>query len=595
MKISFPHLIAGIVVVVAASHAQPKVAAPSVDPHATETTAQRDARMKWWREARFGMFIHWGLYALPAGEWKGRQSGGAGEWMMHDFKIPVADYATLAPQFNPQQFDADAWVNLAKAAGMKYIVMTAKHHEGFAMYPSKADPFNIFDATPFKRDPIAEMAAACKKQGLKFGVYYSQAQDWHQPGGAAYDGHWDTAQNGDLHAYVQKVAVPQVRELLTKYHPAVLWWDTPVEMLPEDIKALTAAFASEPQLIANNRLGNGVPGDTETPEQHIPATGYPGRDWETCMTINNTWGYKTNDLNFKSSTSLLRNLIDIASKGGNYLLNVGPDGRGIIPEAEAKRLQVMGTWLKTNGASIYATTASPYKRLPFEGRCTVKGDKMYLNVFSWPDDGLTLAGLQTAVKSATVLATGQKLTVSKDASGTLALSRPSSLDAVSTTVELSLAGPPVVVEPVPVIQALNGEEFRLDSSLAKLEGGTISLEGEEGRNNIGYWTNMKDSVSWRISNSTAGVGGYSVQLDYACAPGSEGSTFSVLVDGIDSGLTGTVAKTNGWEDYRSMTLEGKLTLTTGLHTISIVPKSKPGLGVMNLRSMQLKLVNRYTR
>jgi len=188
------------------------VAAPaqSLDPHAAETKAHRDSRMAWWRDARFGMFIHWGLYAEPAGEWKGARQRGIGEWIMHDLKIPVADYAEIAKRFNPVQFDANVWVGIAKAACMKYIVMTSKHHDGFAMFHSESDPFNIFDATPFKRDPIGEMAAAAARQGLKFGVYYSQAQDWHHPGGGAYGGHWDPAQDGDLHEYVRTVAAPQV-------------------------------------------------------------------------------------------------------------------------------------------------------------------------------------------------------------------------------------------------------------------------------------------------------------------------------------------------------------------------------------------------
>ncbi|BCM94260.1 hypothetical protein IAD21_06163 [Abditibacteriota bacterium] len=594
-KIPVIPVLAGTLAIAASSQAQQNTAIPSVDPHTTETKAQRDIRMKWWREARFGMFIHWGLYALPAGEWRSQRStggfsAGAGEWLMHDVKIPVADYAALAPKFNPQQFDADTWVSIAKAAGMRYIVMTAKHHEGFAMYHSQADPYNIYDATPFKRDPIAEMGAACKKVGLKFGVYYSQAQDWHQPGGAAYGGHWDPAQDGDLHAYVKNVAAPQVTELLTKYHPAILWWDTPVDMSPEDIRSLTAAFSQDPQLIANNRLGNGVAGDTQTPEQTIPANGYPGKDWETCMTINHTWGYKTNDLDFKSSTNLLHNLIDIASKGGNYLLNVGPDARGIIPEPEVKRLQVMGTWLKANGDSIYATAASPYKRQPADWRYTVKGNKLYLNVFSWPDDGLTIAGLQTPVKGATVLATGQKLAVTKDAQGTLSLSRPTTLDAVSTTIELVLSGPPVVMEPVLVIQPQRDGNYQLGATTATLEGNTISLEGPEGRNNIGYWTNNQDALSWRVSTPNAGTSQYAVQLEYSCEPGSEGSTFAVFVDGNASGVTGTITPTNGWDDYRTMTLNGTLSLTSGMHTIRIVPKSKPGLAVMNFRTMQLKPV-----
>jgi alpha-L-fucosidase len=402
--------------------------------------------MKWWREARFGMFIHWGLYAVPAGTWKGVRTDSIGEWIMHDLKIPVADYQQLTKQFNPVQFNADQWVGIAKAAGMKYIVMTAKHHEGFAMFHSQ-DPFNIFDATPFHRDPIAEMGAACKKAGLKFGVYYSQAQDWNHKGGGAYGGHWDpAAQDGDLHEYVKNVAAPQVKELLKKYKPAVLWWDTEVEMSPEDIKALTASFSADPGLIANNRLGNGVAGDTETPEQTIPATGFPGRDWETCMTINDTWGYKSFDTNFKSVQELLHNLIDIASKGGNYLLNVGPEPTGIIPGEEVSRLQSMGAWLSKNGKSVYKTSASVFKKLPFDGRCTVAGTKLYLNVFTWPSDGLKLTGLKNHVKGVRMLADGSKLKATTGIDGTLSIEQPKMMDPISTAIELDLDGTPEVSE-----------------------------------------------------------------------------------------------------------------------------------------------------
>ncbi|MEO7716086.1 MAG: alpha-L-fucosidase [Capsulimonas sp.] len=421
----------------------------SVDPHANETKGQRDARMKWWREARFGMFIHWGLYAVPAGVYKDKKIDGLGEWMMHDAKVPVGYYADYAKQFDPEQFDAAKWVSYAKAAGMKYIVMTAKHHEGFAMYPTKVDDFNINAQTNFKRDPIGEMAAACKKAGIKFGVYYSQNLDWHHPGGGTAGDSWDPAQAGDFDAYVRKVSAPQVEELITRYHPAVLWWDINGPFTPDQVRALTASFPKDPELIFNNRLGGGVPGDTETPEQTIPRNGFPGKDWETCMTINETWGFKTNDTNFKSVEELTRNLIDIASKGGNYLLNVGPDSHGVIPAPEVERIQAVGAWLKRNGDSIYATTPDPFKRLPFEGRATVKGNTVYLNVFTWPENGLRLAGLLTDVKGAKALATGQKLSVMKDADGTLMISKPSVIDPVSTVVALQLAGPVALVPEPP--------------------------------------------------------------------------------------------------------------------------------------------------
>jgi len=367
---------------------------PSPDPYASETKDQRDRRMRWWREARFGMFIHWGVYSVPAGVYRGQRIGGIGEWIMHQARIPCAEYQAFARQFNPVRFDADAWVRLAKSAGMKYIVITSKHHDGFAMFASKASRWNIMDATPFGRDPLKELADACRRHGLRLGFYYSQAQDWNNPGGAAAGGHWDPAQAGDMTDYIRRVAVPQVREILSNYgRIAVLWWDTPVDMTKERADLLIPLLRLQPGIIHNNRLGGGYRGDTETPEQFVPATGYPGRDWETCMTMNDTWGYKSYDDNWKSPETLIRTLIDIASKGGNYLLNVGPTSEGLIPQPSVDRLRAVGAWMRKNGSAIYATSASPFRRLSW-GRCTQKrtttGGTLYLHVWDWPADGRLL-------------------------------------------------------------------------------------------------------------------------------------------------------------------------------------------------------------
>ena len=400
----------------------------------TETPAQKNERLKWFREARFGMFIHWGLYAIPAGRWDGNEVPGIGEWIMNSASIPVREYKSLAPKFNPTKFSAARIVGLAKSAGMKYLVITSKHHDGFAMFDSKANQFNIVQATPFMRDPLKELAAECRKQDIKLGFYYSQDQDWTAPGGAALKKddhkpptyHWDTMQDGNFEGYLNKKAIPQIRELLTNYgeYPAIVWFDTPTkDMTPELAGEIVRVLNEHPKLIWNNRLGGGYRGDTETPEQYIPAQGFPGRDWESCMTMNDTWGYKQDDTNFKSSETLLRNLIDIASKGGNYLLNIGPMATGEVPAPEVDRLQQMGKWLAVNGESIYATQATLFgaeagafsmtekdksgnpKFVPdWKWRSTTGPHKIYIHLFEWPGATFHLDKISRTVTGAYLLA-----------------------------------------------------------------------------------------------------------------------------------------------------------------------------------------------
>ncbi len=422
--------------------------------------------MAWWREAKFGMFIHWGVYSVPAGYYHGQPVKGIGEWIMNRGKIPMAEYQQFAKDFNPVRFDADAWVKVAKDAGMKYIVITAKHHDGFAMFRSHVNKWNIYDATPWHHDPLADLAAACRKQGIKLGFYYSQAQDWNN-GGSAIGGKWDPAQEHDMDDYIDHVAVPQVKELLTNYGsdvPAVLWWDTPHDMNEARAKKLyDTVEALRPGLIMNNRLGGGIKGDTETPEQHIPPRGYPNRDWETCMTINGTWGYKRDDGNWKSTETLLRNLVDIASKGGNYLLNVGPTSEGIIPQPEIDRLEAVGRWMDVNGESIYGTGPTPFgaeagafsptekdkKGQPvfvptWQWRCTTKPGRLYVHVFTWPNGTLELPAVKNEIRQAYLLsdASHRPLTWKKTATG-VAISLPAQApDAIDSVICLEVDGTP---------------------------------------------------------------------------------------------------------------------------------------------------------
>lgn len=402
-----------------------------------------DQRMKWWREARFGMFIHWGVYSVPAGVWNGTNVTRSGaEWIMNRGRIPVADYQKLPAQFNPEKFNADEWVKIAKDAGMKYIVITAKHHDGFAMFHSQASSFNIYDATPFHRDPLKELSEACAKEGIKLGFYYSQAQDWNHPGGAASGGHWDPAQDGDMDKFIDDVDIPQIKELFSNYGKvAVIWWDTPIGMTPERAQKLLPLLKMQPDIISNNRLDSKkLTGDYGTPENKIPTNSLPG-DWETCMTMNHTWGYRSYDHDWKPTETLVRNLIDIASKGGNFLLNVGPNSEGLIPPESVERLKEVGAWMKVNGEAIYGTTKSPLKSQPSWGRVTQKGTTLYLHVFDWPADGKILVpGLKSRASYAKLLATGEKVEAASNAEG-VTLSVPATApDKISSTILLRLKG-----------------------------------------------------------------------------------------------------------------------------------------------------------
>jgi alpha-L-fucosidase len=368
----------------------------------TDTRQAHEERIAWWREAKFGMFIHWGLYAAPAGEWKGRRCPGIGEWIMFKARIPVAEYEEIARTFDPVEFDAVEWADLAKAAGMRYLVITAKHHDGFAMFGSKADRFNIVDATPFRRDPVRELAEACAGRGIRFGVYYSQAQDWHAPGGAIWKGRhesgpdyggatWDPRQNGDFDAYLRDKAVPQVRELLTGYGPlAIVWFDTPLDVMTEGRAAQFERLVRDlqPGTLVSGRLGGRNQSDYDSEgDNRIPAAVRPG-DWETPATLNDTWGYRRDDTNWKRGEDLVFKLVDIVSKGGNYLLNVGPDARGVIPEPSRRLLREVGRWVERNGEAIYGASPTPFGpelavTTGRRWRCTRKPGVLYVTLFSW--------------------------------------------------------------------------------------------------------------------------------------------------------------------------------------------------------------------
>ncbi len=349
--------------------------------------ANEDPRLDWWREAKFGMFIHWGLYAIPAGIWNGEAVPGIGEWIMLRAEIPIPEYENLAPRFNPVKYDADQIVKLAKDAGQKYIVLTSKHHDGFCMYGTAETDYNIVDATPYGHDILKDLADACAREGMKLGLYYSQTQDWHHPNG--YGNTWDYKEDEqDFGDYIDNYVKPQVREILSNYGPiAIIWFDTPrIIARHQSQELLDLVQELQPDCLVCGRLGNKL-GDYATAQDNaIPPELQAEIDWETPATINDTWGFKSQDHNWKSTTELIRNLIEIVSKGGNYLLNIGPDAEGAIPQPSIQRLEAMGAWLEAHGESIYGTQPGPLQGM--DGyRTTQKGDTIYLHVFDWPASG----------------------------------------------------------------------------------------------------------------------------------------------------------------------------------------------------------------
>jgi alpha-L-fucosidase len=355
--------------------------------------AAREKRLEWFREAKYGLFIHWGLYAIPAGEWKGKRSLGLGEWIMNRSKIPVAEYEGLAKQFNPVKYNADAWVQLAQDAGMKYIVITSKHHDGFAMFKSKGSPYNVVDATPFKRDVLKELADACARRGMRLGFYYSQSQDWHEKDGAGNTWDFGPDQGADgkelknYDAYLRGKAEPQVKELLTEYGPvALIWFDTPRMMTPERGQRFADIVRSlQPNTLIDGRLG--TEGDYRSTGDNVIPPESSTEAWETPATINDTWGFRKDDTNWKSPAQIAFKLVDIVSKGGNYLLNVGPTAEGIIPQPSQDILRTVGRWLKVNGEAVYGAGTSPFGdefgEYTSRGAKNVRGEKLFLPQAEW--------------------------------------------------------------------------------------------------------------------------------------------------------------------------------------------------------------------
>ncbi|MFN0241696.1 MAG: alpha-L-fucosidase [Planctomycetota bacterium] len=456
--------------------ATPSCGSTPTAPPTPVAAAVSDPRLDWWRDARFGLFVHWGLYAIPAGAWNERTEHG--EWIRDSVRIPLEQYDDFRERFDPREFDADAWVRLAKDAGMQYVVITTKNHDGFCLFDASNTDFDVL-STPFGRDVMKEMAEACARHGLRVGWYHS-IMDWHHPDYLPRRAWESRSEEGARFDRYVEYLHAQVEQLLTRYGPiGVMWFDGEWESTwtNELGRALyDHCRRLQPAVIVNNRVGTGragmagltkagdFPGDFGTPEQEIPARGLPGVDWETCMTMNDHWGFNALDENWKSRAELVRALVDIASKGGNFLLNVGPTGAGEIPSASVERLRALGNWLAANGAAIYGTRASPLAA-PSWGRCTQKpvgnDTELFLHVFDWPRDGqLVLAGLGNDVLEAALLVQpSQPCRVSRSDDALVIELPREAPDPDVSVVRVRIAGTPIVFEP-PTIQAASSTFVR---------------------------------------------------------------------------------------------------------------------------------------
>lgn len=553
---------------------------------AQPATAPTD-KLAWYKHDKFGLFIHFGPYSNLEGEWKGEPTppGQNAEWIMHDLRIPRAEYRDRARQFNPTKFDAPAIARLARQAGMKYVVLTAKHHDGFAMYATKNNDYNIVDWTPLKRDLVKEMADACRREGLRFCLYYSHREDWDHPDG--YGNFWDFDESKkDFDRYLDQKSKPQLRELLTNYGPlGLIWFDRGINTTKQAQDFIDLVHILQPQCLINGRIGNygqELMGDYQNMSDNGMPNGGMDEYWETPQTLNQTWGYSKFDHNWKSSKVVIRKLVEIVSKGGNYLLNIGPRADGTVPPESTAILTRVGDWMAKNGESIYGATANPFFDLPY-GRATVKGARLYLHVLEWPKDGrLRLPGLQTPVKKAFLLADPNTvLQVDKD--GSISLSS-SPLDDADTVIAVDLAAAPKVDPPVVTLQ---DGVLRMDYMKANTAGRAVKRYNRRGAFHISKWTGPADTATWYVRVPKAGT--YSVRVRYAARPEWVGGTYSIAI--ADKSVSGSVEATGDWYEYRDFDL-GKIDIpAAGRRIVTIRPAAELGHYLMYFEALELSPVS----
>ena len=565
-----------------------------------------DERLAWFREARFGMFIHWGVYSGLGNEYQGRKGGGYAEHIQRVLKIPIPEYrAEVAGKFNPTNFNAEAWVSLAQQAGMKYLVITAKHHDGFAMWPTKINDYNIMDATPWRHDPMQDLKAACQKHGIKFGFYYSHAFDWgnanaagndwdyHNPGGDKLIGGknwWETKPEflASARKYVDEKSIPQIRELIKLYHPDILWFDTPSKLPPsENLRIMKAIREVDQQVVISGRLVHGWGDYDDTADRPANFPPHAG-DWEGIPTTDESYGWSKFDTSHKPPAHFIQLLAKSAARGGNVLLNVGPMGNGEIDPKDIAILQGIGDWWKVNGEAIRGTTRTP---LPVQtwGESTRKGNTLFLHVFNWPTNGqLVVGGLKSNLSKAELLVADAGGNPRRSA---LKFTRLNPLD-------VSLAVPTVAPERADSVVALQCDgdvqtdaqrllqpEFPSETLRAfdgELHGNGLKFgPGKKSDDYALEWTKTDQFVSWPVRLNRAVT--YEVSVNYTAPVESAGGTFTVSFG--SQVLSGEVK--SGTNQIIAL---GRVSLPPGSFEIKVSPAKINGGELLRLRSLELKPV-----
>ena len=551
-----------------------------------------DQRMEWFNDAKFGMFIHWGAYSVLKGSWQGKEMEFYAEWIQAKADIPKEQYVKVAERFNPEQFDADAWAKAAYEAGMKYMVITTKHHEGFCLWDSQYTKYDIKDTAGIDRDLLGELSAACKKYGLKFGTYYSTI-DWHHDSQKPVEGakgHWNKWAKIEMISpqkkkeYVQYMK-NQLQELVDRYDTQIFWFDGDWNdfWTMEDGEDLYRFLRKiQPNAIINNRVAKRkeFKYDFGTPENQTPGEKLDYY-WEACWTINHSWGYKAHDKKWKSSQVLIQKLIDINSKGGNLLLNVGPTPEGTFPDGCIDRLAQMGQWTKMHGDVLYGTEYAPVKR-PSWGRVLKKGNSLFLHVFDWPQNQqLKIEGLAGTLQKAYVFKQANEALQFEvdDQSFTIEIPKEA-YDKNSSVVVLEFAPQTLSFAKAANTEKQSTNDISLALTAATLQGKSIVYE--KNTQTLRSFNSNKDSANWKQEIVIPGK--YEVLLDTALN-GKENS-FEVKLN--NKVLKGKAKNTGKWAKFEELSL-GEVELDQiGNYSISLRKTSKNHQSLFKLKSIRLR-------